>query len=245
MLKEVYNPKAVIPHAASLHQACAHCAIFPTAASRRSLGRISVPVWPDTLSGRLPVVALVGHHPTNKLIGRGPIPHRKSFPPPGHATSKVYSVLDPVSQAYPKVQGRSPTCYSPVRHSCTPERALPFDLHVLSTPPAFVLSQDQTLQTKPKKGHSEKSDSSKTPKTGIKKPPSPNTGSQETAKNNNKQKPPNTLLSSQTTHPLGRATSPRQKPRTRSADDQEPTEVGLPSGSRRALRARPVSQRLR
>jgi hypothetical protein len=121
MLKEVYNPKAVIPHAASLHQACAHCAIFPTAASRRSLGRISVPVWPDTLSGRLPVVALVGHHPTNKLIGRGPIPHRKSFPPPGHATSRVYSVLDPVSQAYPKVQGRSPTCYSPVRHSCTPK----------------------------------------------------------------------------------------------------------------------------
>lgn len=82
MLKEVYNPKAVIPHAASLHQACAHCAIFPTAASRRSLGRISVPVWPVTLSGRLPVVALVGHYPTNKLIGRGPIPHRKSFPPP-------------------------------------------------------------------------------------------------------------------------------------------------------------------
>lgn len=81
LLKEVYNPKAVIPHAASLHQACAHCAIFPTAASRRSLGRISVPVWPDTLSGRLPVVALVGRHPTNKLIGRGPIPHRKSFPP--------------------------------------------------------------------------------------------------------------------------------------------------------------------
>lgn len=81
LAKEVYNPKAVIPHAASLHQACAHCAIFPTAASRRSLGRISVPVWPVTLSGRLPVVALVGHHPTNKLIGRGPIPHRKSFPP--------------------------------------------------------------------------------------------------------------------------------------------------------------------
>ena len=79
--KKVYNPKAFIPHAASLHQTSVHCAIFPTAASRRSLGRISVPVWPDTLSGRLPVVALVGHHPTNKLIGRGPIPHRKSFPP--------------------------------------------------------------------------------------------------------------------------------------------------------------------
>ncbi|NKT88899.1 hypothetical protein GS845_11610 [Rhodococcus hoagii] len=57
LLKEVYNPKAVIPHAASLHQAFAHCAIFPTAASRRSLGRVSVPVWPVALSGRLPVVA--------------------------------------------------------------------------------------------------------------------------------------------------------------------------------------------
>src|SRR3712207_3088152 len=73
------NPKAVIPHAASLHQASAHCAIFPTAASRRSLGRVSVPVWPVALSGRLPVVALVGHHPTNKLIGREPIPDRKTF----------------------------------------------------------------------------------------------------------------------------------------------------------------------
>src|SRR5687768_15768628 len=57
-----------------------------------------------------------------------------------------YPVLDPVSQAYPRAEGRSPTCYSPVRRSCTPERALPLDLHVLSTPPAFVLSQDQTLQ---------------------------------------------------------------------------------------------------
>lgn len=96
-LKEVYNPKAVIPHAASLHQACAHCAIFPTAASRRSLGRISVPVWPVTLSGRLPVVALVGHHPTNKLIGRGPIPHRKSFPP--HDMHRV--VLSGIRPSFP------------------------------------------------------------------------------------------------------------------------------------------------
>src|SRR5690606_17598357 len=83
--KEVYNPKAVIPHAASLHQACAHCAIFPTAASRRSLGRVSVPVWPVALSGRLPVIALVGHHPTNKLIGRGPTPYRKHLSTPHHA----------------------------------------------------------------------------------------------------------------------------------------------------------------
>ena len=32
-----------------------------------------------------------------------------------------YPVLDPVSQAYPRVEGRSPTCYSPVRRSCTPK----------------------------------------------------------------------------------------------------------------------------
>ena len=80
LLKAVYNPKAFVPHAASLRQAFAHCARFPTAASRRSLGRVSVPVWPFTLSGRLPVVALVGRYPTNKLIGRGPIPDRGPFP---------------------------------------------------------------------------------------------------------------------------------------------------------------------
>jgi hypothetical protein len=37
------------------------------------------------------------------------------------------------------------TRYAPVRHSCTPEEALPFDLHVLGLPLAFILSQDQTL----------------------------------------------------------------------------------------------------
>jgi hypothetical protein len=32
-----------------------------------------------------------------------------------------------------------------------PKGAFPLDLHVLSTPPAFVLSQDQTLHRKPEK----------------------------------------------------------------------------------------------
>ena len=120
LLKAVYNPKAFIPHAASLRQASAHCAIFPTAASRRSLGRVSVPVWPVALSGRLPVVALVGHYPTNKLIGREPIPHRKTFHPT-RCRARSYPVLDPVSQAYPRVRGRLLTCYSPVRRSSTPK----------------------------------------------------------------------------------------------------------------------------
>ena len=64
-IKEVYNPKAFFLHAALLGQACAHCPIFPTAASRRSLGRVSVPMWPVNLSVRLLIVALVGRCPTN------------------------------------------------------------------------------------------------------------------------------------------------------------------------------------
>ena len=70
LLKEVYNPKAFFLHAALLGQAFAHCPIFPTAASRRSLGRISVPMWPVNLSVRLLIVALVGRYLTNQLIRR-------------------------------------------------------------------------------------------------------------------------------------------------------------------------------
>ncbi len=36
---------------------------------------------------------------------------------------------------------------SPVCHFTTP-KSLSFDLHVLGAPPAFVLSQDQTLKSK-------------------------------------------------------------------------------------------------
>ena len=79
-LKGVYNPKAFIPHAALLGHPCGHCPRFPTAASRRSPGRVSVPVWPVTLSGRLPVIALVSHYLTNKLIGRGLILKRYHVP---------------------------------------------------------------------------------------------------------------------------------------------------------------------
>ena len=77
LLKAVYNPKAVFPHAALLRHAFAHCARFPTAASRRSLGRVSVPVWLIVLSDQLPIGALVGLYPTNKLMGRGPISMRR------------------------------------------------------------------------------------------------------------------------------------------------------------------------
>ncbi len=63
--KGVYNPKAVIPHAVSLAQTFVHWPRFPTAASRRSLGRISVPMWLAVLSDQLPIEALVSRYLTN------------------------------------------------------------------------------------------------------------------------------------------------------------------------------------
>ncbi len=69
-LKVLYNPQAFFTHAALLDQAFAHCPIFPTAASRRSLGRVSVPVWLIVLSDQLRIVALVSRYLTNKLIRR-------------------------------------------------------------------------------------------------------------------------------------------------------------------------------
>ena len=65
LITEFYDPKTFITHAALLRQAFAHCGRFPTAASRRSLDRVSVPVWPITLSGRLRIVALVSRYLTN------------------------------------------------------------------------------------------------------------------------------------------------------------------------------------
>ena len=63
--KEVYIPKDFIPHAALLRQGCPHCGKFLAAASRRSLGRVAVPVWLTILSDQLLINALVGFYPTN------------------------------------------------------------------------------------------------------------------------------------------------------------------------------------
>ncbi len=76
LLTGLYNLTAFIAHAASLGQGFPHCRSLSTAASRRSLGRISVPVWLTILSDQLPIAALVGHYPTNKLMGRGIILNR-------------------------------------------------------------------------------------------------------------------------------------------------------------------------
>lgn len=204
MVKEVYNPKAVIPHAASLHQACAHCAIFPTAASRRSLGRISVPVWPDTLSGRLPVVALVGRHPTNKLIGRGPIPHRKSFPP----QDMRLVVLSGIRPSFPGLS-RSAGQIAHVLLTRSPLEYLRRDLSVrLACVKHAASVRPEPGSNSPNKNSSitrriynqRKSDLTKRHQlTGIKKRPYPHTGGANMVKKQQQINKPNTLLSSQTT----------------------------------------------
>lgn len=201
MVKEVYNPKAVIPHAASLHQACAHCAIFPTAASRRSLGRISVPVWPDTLSGRLPVVALVGRHPTNKLIGRGPIPHRKSFPP----EDMRLEVLSGIRPSFPGLSRSA----GQIAHVLLTRSPLEYPRRGLSVRLACV---KHAASVRPEPGSNSPNKNSsrsevnfkseipdKTPNNWHQKLPYPHTGSARYGQKQQQIKRPNTLLSSQTT----------------------------------------------
>ena len=87
--KRFTTRRASFPHAAWLGQGSPHCPISLTAASRRSLVRVSVPVWGTVLSDPLAIVALVGRRPANKLMARMPVPSRvsaspgKGCPPPG------------------------------------------------------------------------------------------------------------------------------------------------------------------
>ena len=143
---EFYIPRDFFTHAASLGQGFPHCPIFPTAASRRSLDRVSVPVWPITLSGRLPIVALVSRYLTNYLIGCEPIFQRIAPLTTSSCDnvascgiSTLFRVLSPCKGQIIHALLTRP----PLEHK--PKSMSPLDLHVLGTPPAFVLSQDQTL----------------------------------------------------------------------------------------------------
>ena len=93
---------------------------------------------------------------THRRLG-GPLPRQlpngtRTHPypinllPQRDAPSWSYAVLAVISNCYSPDMGRLFTRYSPVRHSLKSENLSSFDLHVLSTPPAFVLSQNQTLK---------------------------------------------------------------------------------------------------
>ena len=116
LIKEVYNPKTFFLHAALLGQAFAHCPIFPTAASRRSLDRLSVPMWPFNLSVRLLIADLVGRYLTNYLIRHEPISQRIAAFPAGRCLPAAYAVLATFSRCYPPLKGKLLMLYSPVRH---------------------------------------------------------------------------------------------------------------------------------
>ena len=138
--KAVYNPKAFFLHAASLDQAFAHCRMFLTAATRRCTSRVSVSSLGIKLSLPLPVIALVSRYLTNKLIGPRPLPKRIAS-----LILRYHLELVRLSADYARLRGTYQgitNSFATISPSC---EGGPFDLHALSTPPAFILSQDQTL----------------------------------------------------------------------------------------------------
>ena len=120
------------------------------------------------LSVPLTVIALVSHYLTNKLIVRRPLLKRiAAFTPYCYGD---YRVLANLSASYSRLQGmflrvtnpfatplrsslrlsygeqaisKKIACASEALNKVKSEGA--YDLHALSTPPAFILSQDQTL----------------------------------------------------------------------------------------------------
>src|SRR5438874_3320662 len=97
----LYNPKAFVAHAASLGQACAHCRRSSTAATRRCLASVSVPVARVVLSYPLAIFATVGRYPAVKLIAREPLPRRNSFPDRGMPLRQLARYYPSVRKAIP------------------------------------------------------------------------------------------------------------------------------------------------
>ena len=118
----VYNPKAFVPHAASLGQAVAHCRRFSTAATRRCLGSVSVPVCRATLARPVGVEGLVGRYPTNNLIPRRPVPRRtRTF---GQRPMPVSGVMGDYSK-FPSAVPPRGVGYRRLTHPCaTPPRGV-------------------------------------------------------------------------------------------------------------------------
>ena len=83
-------------------------------------------------------------------MSRMPIRNHRKLSLWKHANPQQYGGLVEVSLRYTPVTGRLHTRYAPVRRSSAEYcySLLPLDLHVLSLPLAFILSQDQTLHCK-------------------------------------------------------------------------------------------------
>ena len=94
-------------------------------------------MWLIILSDQLPIVALVSRYLTNKLMGRRPVSIRKIFQYKYRIAyySKFLWVIREIEVGNLRVTHPSAKRYE-----------ISLDLHVLSPPLAFALSQDQTLQ---------------------------------------------------------------------------------------------------
>ncbi len=123
-LTAVYTPRGFLLHAALLGQACAHCPIFVTAATRRCPGSVSVPMRRATLSRPLSVVALVSRYLTNKLIEHGPLPDRQvRRSPPSVVETYDSTTSSGISSTFAKGIAPAVIPESGVRYPCI---TLPF-----------------------------------------------------------------------------------------------------------------------
>ena len=101
-------------------------------------------MWGIFLSEPLDIEALVGRYPTNKLMSRMPILYRNSLTKIPCRTLVLWGIN-------PHFYGLSP-CKGQVAYALLTRApvssiaTIPLDLHVLSLPLAFILSQDQTLR---------------------------------------------------------------------------------------------------
>ena len=149
--KAVYNPRAFIPHAASLRQTFVHCGRFSTAATRRCPDSVSVPVVGAMLSHPLDIIAMVSHYLTIKLISHQPLLRRNlTFDP---------QISSGITHSFPwlsTTEGYVPMHYYAVRRSHIAMSArLACLIHAAnvhsepgSNPSKICLNQNQQLLSK-------------------------------------------------------------------------------------------------
>ncbi len=101
------------------------------------------------LSHPLPVIALVGFYPANKLIGHRLLSQRvlRFTPRPLHLGDHR-GIRPSFEGLYPTVRQIANVLRTrlPLTTHRLATTSHPRDLHALDTPPAFILSQDQTLR---------------------------------------------------------------------------------------------------
>ena len=104
-------------------------------------------MWGTVLSDPLPITGSVGRRPADYLMGRMPVPDRLSaLSPIGCPTGEPWRII----RRFHRLSARRGLVAYALRTraplSRPPKEPIPFDLHVLGLPLAFILSQDQTLR---------------------------------------------------------------------------------------------------